>query len=393
MNKIEQMLQELCPEGVEYKKLGEVAMLYTGATPNTSIKEYWENGTIPWMSSGEVNNKIITKTEKFITQQGYDSCSTTFVLPEAVVIALAGQGKTRGLVALTKIKLCTNQSLCSIVPSDKLLSSYLYHYLSSKYQHLRKISSGDGTRGGLNLKMISNYEIPIPPLPIQEEIVRILDHFTELTAELQTELQAELQARKEQYEYYRNKLLTFTKIEGTQDVIWMKMSEICGIINAPKKIQKSHYQKTGLYPIIDQGQKYIIGFTNEASALVQAGEYVLFGDHTREIKYVDFPFAQGADGLKIIKPKECINVRFLYHIMLSLKIPNRGYNRHWSVVSPLAIPVPPLSEQQRIVSILDKFETLVNDLSQGLPAEIAAVQEQYEYYRNKLLTFNRIKSN
>lgn len=385
MNKIEQMLQELCPNGVEYKKLSEVVMLYTGATPNTSIKEYWENGTIPWMSSGEVNNKIITKTEKFITQQGYDSCSTTFVPPETVVIALAGQGKTRGLVALTKIKLCTNQSLCSIVPSDKLLSSYLYHYLSSRYQHLRKISSGDGTRGGLNLKMINNYEVPVPPLPIQKEIVRILDHFTELTAELQEELQA----RQKQYEYYRNKLLTF---KNDKNVRWMKISEICDIINAPKKIPKSHYQKTGLYPIIDQGQKYIIGFTNEASALVQAGKYVLFGDHTREIKYIDFPFAQGADGLKIIKPKECINVRFLYHIMLSLKIPNRGYNRHWTVVSPLAVPVPSLFEQERIVSILDKFEVLVNDLFQGLPAEIAAIQEQYEYYRNKLLTFNHIKS-
>ena len=264
---------------------------------------------------------------------------------------------------------------------------YISYFFQTEmfFQQKRKYARGAKV---IDIKVsdLAKVEIPVPPLPVQEEIVRILDHFTDLTAELQ----AELQARREQYEYYRNKLLTFNGITPPQrEIRWMKMSEISMIINAPKKLTKNQYQKTGLYPIIDQGQKYIVGYTNDASAVVQTDKYVLFGDHTREIKYVDFPFAQGADGLKIIKPKEYVNVRFLYHMMLSLKITNRGYNRHWSVVSPLEIPIPPLSEQRRIVSILDKFEALVNDLSEGLPAEIAAVREQYEYYKNKLLSFPR----
>ena len=186
--------------------LVEFAELIVGATPKTSIAEYWSNGTISWMSSGEVNYGKIYTTEKKISKLGFDNCSTKLVPPDTVVIALAGQGKTRGTVAITKIPLCTNQSLCSIITNGKVNSMYLFYYLQSKYQDLRHISSGDGNRGGLNLKMISNYEIPIPTLSEQERIVSILDKFEALVND---ELPAEIAARRKQYEYYREKLLTF----------------------------------------------------------------------------------------------------------------------------------------------------------------------------------------
>ena len=189
MSRIEEMIRELCPNGIEFKRIGEIAECYAGATPKTTVREFWDNGTIPWMSSGEVNYGEVFTTEKKITQLGYDKSSTKLVPPNTVVIALAGQGKTRGTVAITRIELCTNQSLCSIVTNDSLNSDFLYHYLRSRYQDLRQISSGDGTRGGLNLKMIANYVVPIPPLAIQNEIVNILDKFTELEAELEAEFQ------------------------------------------------------------------------------------------------------------------------------------------------------------------------------------------------------------
>ena len=168
------------------------------------------------------------------------------------------------------------------------------------------------------------------------------------------------------------------------------MGEGCKIISAPKKLNRKDYMESAAYPIIDQGTDYIVGYSDCADALLPDDEYVLFGDHTRNIKYFKGRFIQGADGLKIIKPNGYILPKFLYHIMKTLKIENRGYNRHWTVVSPLSIPVPPIELQEKIVAILDRFETLVNDLTQGLPAEIAAVKEQYEYYRNKLLTFKQI---
>ena len=193
-------------------KLGEIAELYAGATPKTTNAEYWTNGTIPWMSSGEVNLGQVFKTEKKITQLGYDSCSTKLVPPNTVVVALAGQGKTRGTVAITRIELCTNQSLCSIVPDTSLKSDFLYHYLKGQYQTLRNISSGDGTRGGLNLKTLKDFEIPLPPLDVQERLVRVLDNFDSICSDLNIGLPAEIEARKKQYEHYRDKLLTFSVV-------------------------------------------------------------------------------------------------------------------------------------------------------------------------------------
>lgn len=111
----------------EWKELKDVCRLVTGATPSTSKKEYWENGTIPWMSSGEVNNKRIFYTEEKITELGYQSSSTTLVPIHSVVIALAGQGKTRGKVAITEIELCTNQSLCSLICGTSMNYKFLYY--------------------------------------------------------------------------------------------------------------------------------------------------------------------------------------------------------------------------------------------------------------------------
>lgn len=198
--------------GYAVVRLGEICKLFAGATPSTTKSEYWENGTIPWMSSGEVNLGQVFTTEKKITQLGYDKCSTKMVPENTVVVALAGQGKTRGTVAITRIPLCTNQSLCSILTNQELDSYYLYFYMKNQYEELRRISSGEGTRGGLNLKMLSNIPIPLPPLSEQERIVKILDRFEKLVASTGSAtggIPAEIEARKKQYEYYRDKLLSF----------------------------------------------------------------------------------------------------------------------------------------------------------------------------------------
>lgn len=194
---------------IEWKSLGSVCTLVTGATPSKSKSEYWENGTIPWMSSGEVNLKRVFSTGNKITQLGYDNASTTLVPMHSVVIALAGQGKTRGKVAITEIELCTNQSLCSIICGEEIHYKYLYYYLDHKYDELRAISNGNGTRGGLSLKILSPYKIPLPSLEEQQSIVDILDRFDNLYNAISTGIQVEIEARKKQYEYYRDKLLTF----------------------------------------------------------------------------------------------------------------------------------------------------------------------------------------
>lgn len=164
----------------EEKKLGDVATCFAGATPSTKIPEYWEHGTIRWMSSGEVNNGQIHDTEKRISQLGFDKCSTKMVKPNTVVMALAGQGKTRGMVAITRVPLCTNQSLCAIETNDDICDDYLYQYLQTQYNNLRLISSGDGTRGGLNLKLVGGYIVSVPYLEEQQKIADCLSSLDEV---------------------------------------------------------------------------------------------------------------------------------------------------------------------------------------------------------------------
>lgn len=169
--------------------------------------------------------------------------------------------------------------------------------------------------------------------------------------------------------------------EGVKRV---KLGEVCQVVTAPRKLGKKDYLLNGLYPIVDQGQKFIIAYTDDESALVPKDNYVIFGDHTREIKFVDFAFAQGADGVKILKAKASIIPRYLFYSMTNLDIVNRGYNRHWTIVQDMEIPLPPLPVQEEIVRMLDAM----SELQENLEKELEERRKQFAYYRDKLMTFN-----
>ena len=164
-------------------------------------------------------------------------------------------------------------------------------------------------------------------------------------------------------------------------VEWKKIGTICKPIAPPKKLGRDSYQEDGLYPIIDQGQNDIVGYTNDESSLLPNGEYVLFGDHTRFVKYHWGHFAQGADGLKILQTKEGVNARYFYFAFQNTEVPSRGYSRHWSIAKDLLIPIPHLSTQSHIVSILDTFTSSIANLKQ----QIEERRKQYEYERDRLL--------
>jgi len=153
------------------KKIEEFATLFAGATPSTKVDAYWNDGTIPWMSSGEVHMGRVTATEKKITQLGYDKSSTKMVPIHTVVMALAGQGKTRGTVAVTEIELCTNQSLCAIVTNESVLSDYLYHNLKNRYEEIRGMCAIAEGRGGLNLKIVGSIPVVVPTIEEQKNFI------------------------------------------------------------------------------------------------------------------------------------------------------------------------------------------------------------------------------
>lgn len=161
------------PEDWEVKKIGEFTDCTAGGTPSTSVKSYW-GGQHPWMSSGELHLKRVLDVKERITDAGLKYSSTKYIPSDSVLMGLAGQGKTRGTVAISKIKLCTNQSIASIFPSEEHNTEYLYYNLDSRYEELRGLSTGEGGRGGLNLSIIRKLVIPFPSLNEQNMIVQVL---------------------------------------------------------------------------------------------------------------------------------------------------------------------------------------------------------------------------
>ena len=378
MSKLKELIQNLCPDGVEYKKLGELLDYEQPTKYIVKSTEYDSSYDIPVLTAGQTFVLGYTN-EKFGVYRAsqdnptiiFDDFTTSFHWVDFEF----------------KIK---SSAMKMLRPKGTFDGYFKYVYYAMK---CIKYEAIDHTRHWIS--KYSQFEIPVPPLEIQEEIVRILDHFTNLAAELQ----AELQARKEQYEYYRNKLLTFDKIGGgTQSVTWMKMSEICNLQRG--KVYSKEYLRDNLgsYPVYSS-QTMNNGELGRISTYDFDGTYLTW---TTDGAYAGTIFKRKGrfsitNVCGIISMKSnLVTIDFLYY-WLSLKAKEYVYSGMGNPklmsnqVEKIPVPIFSISEQQRIVSILDKFEALVNGLTEGLPAEIAAVQEQYEYYRNKLLSFPRTK--
>jgi type I restriction enzyme S subunit len=166
----------------EEKKIGEFAECTAGGTPNTGISSYW-GGAIRWMSSGELNLKRVDDVEGRITKDGLENSSASMLPVNCILIGLAGQGKTRGTVAMNFVELCTNQSIAAVLPSPTFVPEYLYYNLDSRYDELRELSTGGGGRGGLNLTIIKSVIVPFPTYAEQQAIATTLsDIDAEITA-------------------------------------------------------------------------------------------------------------------------------------------------------------------------------------------------------------------
>ena len=255
----------------------------------------------------------------------------------------------------------------------------------------------------------SQIEIPLPPIEVQTEIVRILDKFTSLEAELEAELKAELDCRKRQYEYYRDKLLSFENVGG-QEVKWKKMSEVCKNIcsGGTPLTSKAEYYDGNIPWLRTQEVDYCeihstlrnitqLGLDNSSAKMIPANCVIvaMYGSTAAKVAINKIPLCtnQACCNLEIDEDKAL--VRYVYQWICKqyevLKAMGEGsqHNINAQKVKDFKIPIPSLEEQHRIVSILDRFESLTTSLQSGLPAEIAARRQQYEHYRDKLLTFKR----
>ena len=372
MSRLNELIQRLCPNGVEFKKLG--AILDYEQPTKYIVKSTDYNDLYP--------TPVLTAGQTFIL--GYTNETTGIYVATKDNPTIIFDDFTTSFHWVDfnfKIKSSAMKMLRPKV-SD---ISFKFIYYAMKCINYEPV---DHSRHWIS--KYSQFEIPLPPLDVQNEIVRILDTFTSHTAELQ----AELQARKEQYEYYRNKLLTFEKDD--KNVKWMKLGELCEIYTGgepPKCTIKGNFKdEEHPYPIWANG-KDIYGYSSTYKINKDAVVISSIGANTGTVYYRKAYFTP-IIRLKVLVPKDkTILSKYLYYylstisiVVKSSSVPNINANE----VKKMQVPILPICVQQRIVSILDKFEALVNDLTEGIPAEIAAVQEQYEYYRNKLLTFKDV---
>lgn len=222
------------PEHWHSVSLKWISKIYSGGTPSKNIPEYWANGTIPWLNSGSVNQTLITEPDEYISEEGFKSSSAKWIPPFSLVIALAGQGKTKGMVAQVQFETTCNQSLGVIVPNKNINNKYLLYWLGKNYQNIRHLGGGD-QRDGINLEMIGGIQIPIPSIQEQTAIANYLDR---KTAEID-ELIADKKRLLELYEEEKTAIINQAVTKGINPDVPMKDSGIEWLGEIPEHWQVS----------------------------------------------------------------------------------------------------------------------------------------------------------
>ena len=180
----------------EQRKVSETAEIVAGGTPSTSVSEYWEPKEVPWLSSGEVHKKYITYTDDMISKLGLSNSNAKMIKENSILIALAGQGKTRGTVAINRISLSTNQSIAAMTFNDDIIPEFVFSNLENRYDEIRAMSSGDGSRGGLNKQLVGNIVIPYTIIEEQRKIGAYFENLDNLITLHQRKLFCSRKRRK-----------------------------------------------------------------------------------------------------------------------------------------------------------------------------------------------------
>ena len=387
MSKLEELIAELCPDGVEYRMLYEIADLTMGTSPSGSTISTDPSGGIEFHQGKTFFGNMML---------GHSNMCTSAPVKEAeagsiIMSVRAPVGDTN----ITDRKIAIGRGLCGILGKEALETKFLYYYLNACVNDIKKKSTGS-TFQAINTNDVKSISIPLPPLPVQREIVRILDNFTELAAELA--------ARKKQYEFYRNKLLTFGN-----DVPIVALGDVCQSTNTIRwKTASGDFHYIDLTSVDratnEISPALIINAENAPSRAQQIikTDDVLFATTRPTLqRYCIIPSEYNGQicstGFCVLRPdNQNILPKFLFYTITTNKFnlyveKNQEGTSYPSIsdskVKKYPIHLPPLEEQARIVAILDRFDALCNDLSSGLPAEIEARRKQYEYYRDRLLAF------
>ena len=373
MNKIEKLIKEFCPDGVEWKKLGEVCNISTGKL-NANVKV--ENGKYPFFTCNEIPSKIDTY-----------SFDTTAIL-------LSGNGSRIGHVNLYSGKFDAYQRTYVIEISEENIDiKFLYYFFKTFVKKYIDKNKTTGSIPYITLPILKDFKIPIPSIEAQEKIVKILDNFTKYV----TELQAELQARNNQYNYYRDMLLSEDYLNKISEKLESQIKYEISCIELEKiiKIKNGKDWKSlgkGNIPVYGSGGKmgvFVDKYSyNKPTVLIPRKGSI------ENIFYLEEPFWNVDTIFYTEINEEKILPKYFYYFMQNYNIKSLSTDSTrpsitQSTLNKLKILLPPIEIQDKIVKILDRFQELLSDTKGLLPLEIEQRRKQYEYYREKLLTFDK----
>ena len=407
MSKLDDLIRGLCPDGVEYKKLGEIATISRGG--NFQKKDFLTEG-VPCIHYGQIYTKyglFADKTFTFISEE----CAKKqkMAQPNDIVMAVTSENIEDVCKCLAWLgdEPVAVSGHSAIIHHDQN-AKYLVYYFHSQMFFAQKRKLAHGTKViEVTPDALVDIALPVPPVEVQREIVRMLDNYTKSVVELQKQLTAEFTARKTQYRYYRDKMLTF----GDDDKFkWKNLGDVCDILTG-YPFDSSQFQVSGVRLMrgmnIKRGNLFfseeINRYWNSADGLekylLKENDIVIAMDGSLvgksfgivQAEYLPLLLVQRVARIR----SEQVNNRYIYHY-IACRFPSYvekkktgGAIPHVSQkdIASFRVPIPSADVQNRIVNVLDNFEKICSDLNIGLPAEIEARQKQYEYYRDKLLTF------
>lgn len=383
MSKLNDLITKLCPCGVPYKKLGEVAEIKRGRRlTKKQLSDVELPGTFPVFHGG-------------LQPIGYYSEKNR----QANTVMITNVGASAGTVLFSERDFWSSDGCFCLSELKALNPRFVYHYLKEREHKLKQRVRVAGIPT-LDADVLKRFEIPLPPLPVQSEIVRILDSFTELEAELE----AELAGRIEQYEYCRDHLLDKKNLEAMdgKSVETKKLGDICIRQRGTRitaKQMKEIACSDGDILIFGGGKTKVYAKKSDVPSkdIITCPSVVVKSRGNIGFEYCDVPFTHKSELWSYSSNDEAVNIKFISYYLEN----NRRFFQDAANIGKLPqiatgvtdnydVPVPSLATQERIVDILDRFDALTTSLTDGIPAEIAMRREQYAYYRSKLLDFPRL---